>query len=211
MARNPWLDDYNDGAAPLVGCKPVVGGGSGARTHRDLAAFSRHAVSRRALHVHRQGRDQPRGQRARPGTPRAHLLVVLARRARRQGRSDAARCRGSTCFPSAATASSPRSSVSTAQHREALDDCHRTKSRSKLRSMTKPPHATWIAMPFRSSIHCEICAACQRSRAGLDIERAGASSSLSPSASAAPQCRQMRAEIAGALRRRCAHDSSRGR
>ena len=40
--RNPWLDEYNTGAARVVGgrvCGPRSG--SGARIHRDLAAFFR--------------------------------------------------------------------------------------------------------------------------------------------------------------------------
>ncbi len=86
--QNPWLDNYN--AARLVEGKPVVGVGQRrASPSGSCGLFPRHAISRRRCD---QGGNQPRSQRARPGAPGAHVLVVLARRAWRQFRCDAARC-----------------------------------------------------------------------------------------------------------------------
>jgi hypothetical protein len=85
--RNPWLNDYNTARRAWSEESLWAEADSAGRTHRDFAGFFRgtrfHAAD--VIKV-----ETSRDQRARPGAPGAHVLVILARRAWRQGRSDAA-------------------------------------------------------------------------------------------------------------------------
>ena len=74
--RNPWLDDYNT-ARRAWSKESLWSESSSGRTNpsRSCGLFRRLAVSRGRCD---QGRDQPRGQRARHGAPGAHVLVIFA-------------------------------------------------------------------------------------------------------------------------------------
>ena len=87
--RNPWLDDYNTARRAWSEESLWSEADSAGRTHRDLAGFFRgtrfHAADVIKVETSHEISVSDLARRV------LHVLVILARRARRQGRSDAAR------------------------------------------------------------------------------------------------------------------------